>query len=91
MTILLTPLNDVVEIDPPQNTVVPITAPTSDLVLEITAPGVAVQVIEAPTSAPLGLVVPVVGPPGNDGAPGAPGENPDDIPDMTLFFENGLF
>lgn len=47
-------------------------------------------IIAPPVPVGARLVLPVAGPPGRDGAPGAPGQLDLDIPDLTLLLENGL-
>lgn len=47
--------------------------------------------VKAPPQPSTGLIVAVAGAPGKDGEPGVPGAaDYDDIPDLTLLFENGL-
>jgi hypothetical protein len=65
-------------------------APTSAPQAVLDGPPMPVVAPEVPRSAT--VVVPLAGPSGPPGIPGAPGEdgNGDDVPDLTVYFENGL-
>jgi len=87
------PLPAVTSTNPAEATVVD--APSAGITLQ--APSVAPTVVQAPSSD--GLVVPVGGPAGPSGGegpsgppgpPGPVGSLDEDLPDLTLLFENGL-
>lgn len=54
--------------------------------VDVTTPAPAVEVIDAYMTGPAGPV----GAPGAPGPPGPAGSIDEDLPDMTLIFENGL-
>lgn len=88
----LTPSNGTIRLTPPASgPAIKIAAPTGRPI-RVISPDTSIRVIN-PTTAGPAVVVPVTGPPGHDGAPGAPGTpgtEPEDLPDLTLIFENGL-